>query len=250
MQPTDESNSQRELPLVAPRKLTRQPIPIPPQPTRTHDRIHIPPRLLAPPQPLQPCIHAQVLPNGELRVDRRELRAHAQRMARRARAAHDGVPGDAHVARVGREVAPHDVQRRRLARAVRAEQREDRVARDPERDAVDDARRAAVEGLGDVQDAERGGAVRGADGGGFGEDVRFRGDHGDAGGVGGFGGWESAGEEILLPERAGVGVDEDGEEEGAVEDEVEDRTAVVRDAAQRRRRDIGVPFAQEVEHID
>ena len=49
IKPTNKGNGKRELPLVPPRKLARQTVPIPPQPTRDHDRIDVPPRLLAPP---------------------------------------------------------------------------------------------------------------------------------------------------------------------------------------------------------
>ena len=80
----------------------------------------------------------QVLLAREEPVDGRELAGDADRGTDRVGFASDVVAGDLDVAAVGGDQRRQDVDRRRLARAVRAEQGEHGAGRDLEVDAVED----------------------------------------------------------------------------------------------------------------
>jgi hypothetical protein len=67
----------------------------------------------------------EVLGAGEQVVDRRELAGDAEEAAHRSRVGDDVVPGDVDLAGIGAEQRGQDLDRRRLAGAVRPEQRED-----------------------------------------------------------------------------------------------------------------------------
>ena len=132
---------------------------------------------------------------------------------------------------MGRRGRTDHVERRGLACAVRAQEREDRVRADAEAHPVDDA--ALAERLGHVHDAQR--VVRVA------LCLRIA--------------------LCALPARAeaqergpqgrtGVRIDEDRKEGEAVDDEVEDRAAVVRDAAEERGLEYGVADTKEGEDVD
>ena len=102
---TNERNRERELALVPARQLAREAVRIHVEPRRGHDRVHVPRRLRAPAQALEPRVDVQVLAHGELRVDRGELRAHSERKAGVLRVPDDGAAVDEDLPSVGEEVA-------------------------------------------------------------------------------------------------------------------------------------------------
>ena len=81
---------------------------------------------------------AQVLLARELAVDRRDLAGEADQAADRVGLAHDVEARDPDLAGVGGDQRREDVDDRRLAGPVRAEQREHRALGDVEVDAVED----------------------------------------------------------------------------------------------------------------
>jgi hypothetical protein len=78
----------------------------------------------------------QVLPAGEQVVDRRELAGHPDGRADEIRLGAHIVATHAHLARAGRDEGGQDLDCGGLARAVRAEQREDRALWDRQVDAI------------------------------------------------------------------------------------------------------------------
>jgi hypothetical protein len=82
-------------------------------------------------------LQTQVLPPGGLDVDGRPLRDDADDPAHGIRIRDDVEPPDERSARVGRRERREDLDRRRLAGAVRPEQREDAPRRDRERQSVE-----------------------------------------------------------------------------------------------------------------
>ena len=79
----------------------------------------------------------QVLAYGELRIDRRELRAHPELPPRGACLADDRVPSDEDLAGVGHALAADHVDGRRFACTVRPEEGEHGPTRNAEGDVVD-----------------------------------------------------------------------------------------------------------------
>ena len=96
-----------------------------------------------PPSPLRPFQvvevghQRQVLLAGQERVHRRELAGHSDHVAHGLSLASGVVTGDAHLSRVRLDQGGQDVHRRRLARAVGPEQREDRSGRHAQVDPVE-----------------------------------------------------------------------------------------------------------------
>ncbi len=80
------------------------------------------------------------LDHGQLRVERRRLEADADAWLERVGAVGDVEAEDDRLAAVGRPQALEDLDRRRLARAVRPEQAEDLARGDIEIDPVDGLR--------------------------------------------------------------------------------------------------------------
>jgi hypothetical protein len=79
----------------------------------------------------------EVLAPGQVLVDRRVLARQADDRAQRVRVADDVVPGDPGLPPVGRKQRRQDADHGRLARAVGAQQPEDRTARDLYVDAIE-----------------------------------------------------------------------------------------------------------------
>jgi hypothetical protein len=95
----------------------------------------------------QPGHHLQVLLAGQLVVDGRVLAGQADRAADAGRVGEQVVPGDHGVAAVRPDQGGEDADHRRLARAVRAQKREDGAGVDGKIDVIE--REVAAEGLGD-----------------------------------------------------------------------------------------------------
>ena len=98
---------------------------------------------------------AEVLPPGEVGVDRRELTGHPDHPPDRVGLLSDVVAEDARGSGVGLEHGGEDPDRGGLARAVGPQQAEDRTGRDLEVDPVQ--REHLAEALGETLDLDRAG---------------------------------------------------------------------------------------------
>src|SRR5690625_2859131 len=121
---------------------------------------------LGAPQPVQPAEEQQVLPGAELGVDGQVLRDEPEPPLRRDLPRPHPLPGHTHLPRVRGEQPGHHGDRRRLARAVGAEEPVGLTRGDVEGHAVDGGEVAeASDESGHLQDGVRAGTVYGADAG-------------------------------------------------------------------------------------
>ena len=96
-----QRDRQRELALVPARQRAREPVRARAQTCHREHPRDVCACLRTPREALESRVDEEMLAHGQLRVDRRELGAHAQREARGLRVSDDGVPVDEDVARRG-----------------------------------------------------------------------------------------------------------------------------------------------------